>query len=732
MSAAMTAPMLNRGKCALPSSNAGTTRIVKEYVKRVASHDLEEYPEWNLKASLPKLPVPSLEHTLSMYLKVLRPITSDEQYENAQKLVKDFQVEGGEGETLQKRLIEFANSTDNWAYKWWLDDMYLLNRSPLPINSNPGMVFPKTTFSDSNEQLRFAARLISGILDYKFIIDARGLPTDRARHREKGQPLCMEQYYRLFSTYREPGEFKDRLSTITMEPGKEHITVVRHNMIFRLDVTNNVMRLSEDDICCQLKRICRIADERSSEADQAVGILTALSRNEWAACRDRLLTDPTNAKSLNSIETSIFILCLDKSVPVNYNHIRSVDETDHKQRDDNSLALQMLHGQGTQLNSRNRWYDKTMQFIIGEDGACGLNYEHSPSEGIAVVQLIEHVLRYMEELRKRKLVRMNSIVELPYPSKLEWKLCPQSLSSIVTAGEKMNEAISNLDFYLLRFNGYGKEFPKSQNMSPDCLIQLALQLTHYRIHGNLVSTYESASTRRYRLGRVDNIRSASCEALDWCKAMQGEVVCNPEQKMALLREAIKAQNEYMVETILGHGMDCHMLALKCIAEQNNSDAPELFKDITWSLCNTFTLSTSQVVTTLDSFMGYGPVVPDGYGASYNPHANSIIFCISSFKACPNTRSDVFAMTLENVMCEIQQLCMEVSSKRNLEPIKEQVENGILNISSNGITSLAELTINMKETPENMTRNSSKSSPRRLVRQKEATQMLNGSGLELIS
>ena len=32
---------------------------------------------------------------------------------------------------------------------------------------------------------------------------------------------------------------------------------------------------------------------------------------------------------------------------------------------------------------------------MGEDGACGLNYEHSPSEGIAVVQLIEHVLRYM-------------------------------------------------------------------------------------------------------------------------------------------------------------------------------------------------------------------------------------------------------------------------------------------------------------------------------------------------
>lgn len=35
------------------------------------------------------------------------------------------------------------------------------------------------------------------------------------------------------------------------------------------------------------------------------------------------------------------------------------------------------------------------QFIISRDGACGLNYEHSTSEGIAVVQLIEHLLKYM-------------------------------------------------------------------------------------------------------------------------------------------------------------------------------------------------------------------------------------------------------------------------------------------------------------------------------------------------
>ena len=67
------------------------------------------------QALLPKLPVPSLDHTLQMYLKVLRPITSDAQYEKAKQLVKTFQAEGGEGARLQSRLIEISRSTDNWV-----------------------------------------------------------------------------------------------------------------------------------------------------------------------------------------------------------------------------------------------------------------------------------------------------------------------------------------------------------------------------------------------------------------------------------------------------------------------------------------------------------------------------------------------------------------------------------------------------------------------------------------
>lgn len=43
----------------------------------------------------------------------------------------------------------------------------------------------------------------------------------------------------------------------------------------------------------------------------------------------------------------------------------------------------------------NRWYDKTLQMIVCEDGNIGLTYEHSVSEGIAVKSLVENLLNNM-------------------------------------------------------------------------------------------------------------------------------------------------------------------------------------------------------------------------------------------------------------------------------------------------------------------------------------------------
>jgi hypothetical protein len=155
-----------------------------------------------------------------------------------------------------------------------------------------------------------------------------------------------------------------------------------------------------------------MADDDPWATDE-VGIYTSLPRRTWSNIRTELMKgkinnkqlknkifefilDALNRDSLDLIERCIFLICLDQS------ETDDLDEDDELvnfnqvvKRDFVSLGEQILHGGRNMLNASNRWYDKTMQFIIGTDGLFGLNYEHSPAEAVAIIQLIEHLFKYM-------------------------------------------------------------------------------------------------------------------------------------------------------------------------------------------------------------------------------------------------------------------------------------------------------------------------------------------------
>ena len=108
-----------------------------------------------------------------------------------------------------------------------------------------------------------------------------------------------------------------------------------------------------------------------------------------------------------------------------------------------------------------------------------------------------------------------------------------------------------------------------------------------------------------------------------------------------------------------------MMSMFQVKEAGLSEFQELFDHEGYLAINHFKLSTSQVPVALPlSFMGeeielsvsftfsycylagYGAVVPDGYGVSYNPYSDNIIFCIASFFSCPDTNSRMFASQLQ--------------------------------------------------------------------------------------
>ncbi|RXN08777.1 choline O-acetyltransferase-like protein [Labeo rohita] len=337
------------------------------------------------------------------------------------------------------------------------------------------------------------------------------------------------------------------------------------------------------------------------------------------------------------MERCMCVVCLD-------------DPTGLEPSDANRAAL-MLHGGGHDKNGANRWYDKPLQFVIGADGVCGVVCEHSPFEGIVLVQCTEHLLK---NIRSCKQSSGRSPSELPRPRRLVWKCSPRIQGALASAADHLHRLVRNLDMNVFTFAAYGKEFIKQQKMSPDAYIQLALQLAFYR---RLVSTYESASLRRFRQGRVDNIRSATPEALAFVKAMtDGRTSTQDAEKMEKLRAAVDAQARITALAVTGMGTDNHLLGLREIAKEVKKEAPDIFSDETYRISIHFILSTSQVPTAEEMFCCYGPVVPDGYGACYNPRPAHVLFCVSSFRESKEMCSGLFVKALDEGLQDMRNLC----------------------------------------------------------------------------
>ena len=65
-------------------------------------------------------------------------------------------------------------------------------------------------------------------------------------------------------------------------------------------------------------------------------------------------------------------------------------------------------------------------------------------------------------------------------------------------------------------------------------MQMAMQLAHYRVHGHLVSTYESANHAAFKHGRTETIRSATSQALAFTQTME-DPSATQEEKFAAMK-----------------------------------------------------------------------------------------------------------------------------------------------------------------------------------------------------
>jgi hypothetical protein len=149
---------------------------------------------------LPKLPVPGLDDTCLKFIEWIQPLLTESEFNNTRKIVDQFRERGGDGEKLQKKLIEWSQRPDltNWLEPFW-NRKYLSSRIPLPINVNFSTVCDRKTRAAS---LRKAAR--KHVSRMKACMAGQGVE----RHLF-GLLSIYEQFGKQIGVFSEPELFRD-------------------------------------------------------------------------------------------------------------------------------------------------------------------------------------------------------------------------------------------------------------------------------------------------------------------------------------------------------------------------------------------------------------------------------------------------------------------------------------------------------------------------------------------
>ena len=318
-------------------------------------------------------------------------------------------------------------------------------------------------------------------------------------------------------------------------------------------------------------------------------------------------SDQRNTSTLRMIEEAAFVVALDNSSP----------------KTPSQRCNQFFLG-----DSSNRWTDKTMHFVVCENGVSAMVCEHSMLDGLSVKSLHAAITEGI----------MSDGASTSPPSPVdsigEWQVIgskashsssssnsptsqPSSSDGVTTPSKKEPRALyQELHFHLsdlhARISYLQSDFKsryapielthyslnsitantfRSLRISPKIGFQLVIQLACLRFYnGEQPESWEAVSLARFHQGRVDWIQAVDTPMKDFCSAAakfkDGGAKGDRAVLKDMLLDAAASYTNRMTNISRGHGFVAHLYALLALAQQEQSEhqtpLPALFQDPQWT------------------------------------------------------------------------------------------------------------------------------------------------------
>eukprot|EP00538_Stauroneis_constricta_P004334 CAMPEP_0119555840 /NCGR_PEP_ID=MMETSP1352-20130426/7937_1 /TAXON_ID=265584 /ORGANISM="Stauroneis constricta, Strain CCMP1120" /LENGTH=791 /DNA_ID=CAMNT_0007602683 /DNA_START=108 /DNA_END=2483 /DNA_ORIENTATION=- len=635
--------------------------------------------------ALPRLPVPSIQDTIQRFLPTALPLARSQQERTSlRQACDDFPQQA---QALQQRLVDRRQSLgmrdSSWLQEWWNQMGYLQVRDPVVVNVSYFFHFvddPTLDYGDvvglggggsggvydtdgddggtSNNHtnnknvlnVQRGAAMLYSTAEFRKMVCSGRLEAESVGRGDRKVPLCSAAYKYMFNACRVPRRRQDAYRMY--DPSRcSHAVVSRRGYFFSMEVVDAEsqdplpMEVLEDG----LRRCIAMADELSSllslssvssssasssptssqqqQQRQAlptrckVGLLTSQDRDDWADGRQMLLDALGDGfrRDLERLESGAILLNLDDECPVSRRECGEMCWT------------------GGAASGHNRWFDKSIQVCVSNNGKGGFLGEHSMMDGMPCVRYADYItgVTYAEAKRRSSLLyggvnnvngvnndvhggingdmnggnaasRVTALFEdldrispststslspsipssIPSPSPSQPSTSPvaahtsaQLTSLMDKAEDSFRDLIDRHSLHVQSFHGYGSAWMKRNGFSPDAFVQAAMQVGAYRLFGEMVGTYEATQVRRFLHGRTETTRTVSLSMESFVKMMGPRAKLaqmDAARGMALeqaLKTAVQDHNRYMRNAAVGQGVDRHLLGLSLLVRQDNGERP---------------------------------------------------------------------------------------------------------------------------------------------------------------
>ncbi|MDO4610265.1 choline/carnitine O-acyltransferase [Corynebacterium sp.] len=568
------------------------------------------------------LPVPALADTADRVVRAVSAVADGETTAATRAAFDAFIAAGGEGPTLQERLLDFAAERaangSSWLAGRWLSD-YLTVRGPLPLTTNVGFRFRLDTRGTGVDRLAEALHRIASL----HLLQAGALmPPEidsRGNLADPGQWECLAGGIRV------PCEGEDQVIRDVSGSADREIGVARHGRLWAVRVSDAAGHpLPVDALRGALETVLARADGAGEvemgpaggavdagpapdgpAADASVPFLAPsyLGSGELSPHLARMLADPGNAAVHDRLAG---MLCM-------------VTLTDQGGEDEAELLRRCSFEPG------HAWTYKpvTYEFAVDGDWSC-LHVEHSTVDGATLVTAIR---------RLQGTTVMSSAATAPEPEELRWTLEPGHAAELRAAIAEYGERAARLRVRIVDVPRV-PEGELAVKVSADALSQLILSVAQQLAYGRVRAVYEAVDMREYRAGRTECLRAVTPEAVALARALaDARDDASRAAAAPLLRAALDAHRGWVKACKSGAGFDRHLWALRFTAEEAVERGllgamPAVFTDPGIAAARSDFLSTTSIGSDAQIVRyAFAPTVEGGFGVNYTPHADHVEYCV---------------------------------------------------------------------------------------------------------